>query len=58
MSLEQPREARKKGRLRRGVYLPPAPFETAFVSAAHARADIDRTVDAAADALREARSGA
>ena len=46
------------GMMRRGVYLPPAPFETAFVSAAHARADIDRTVDAAADALREARSGA
>ncbi len=45
------------GMMRRGVYLPPAPFETAFVSAAHTRADIDRTVDAAAKALMEARGG-
>ena len=39
--------------MRRGVYLPPAPFETAFLSTAHTAADIDRTVDAAAAAFRE-----
>jgi glutamate-1-semialdehyde 2,1-aminomutase len=38
--------------LDRGVYLPPAPFETAFVSAAHTETQIDRTVDAARDAFR------
>ena len=43
------------GMMRRGVYLPPAPFETVFVSAAHTREDIDRTVEAAAEALREVR---
>ncbi len=39
--------------LRRGVYLPPAPFETAFLSTAHTAADIDRTIEAAAGAFRE-----
>jgi glutamate-1-semialdehyde 2,1-aminomutase len=39
--------------LKRGVYLPPAQFEAAFVSLAHSEADIDRTVDAVSDALRE-----
>ncbi len=43
------------GMRRRGGYLPPAPFETAFLSAAHTRAEIDRTVDAARDALKESR---
>jgi glutamate-1-semialdehyde 2,1-aminomutase len=38
--------------LERGVYLPPAQFEAAFVSLAHTEADIDETVRAAADALR------
>ena len=38
--------------LERGVYLPPAQFEAAFVSLAHAEADIDATVAAAAEALR------
>ena len=38
--------------LERGVYLPPAQFEAAFVSLAHSEADIDETVRAAADALR------
>ncbi len=39
----------------RGVYLPPAPFETAFVSGAHGPEAIDRTVEAFADAFRELR---
>ena len=45
------------GMMRRGVYLPPAPFETAFVSAAHTRADVDRTLDAATEAFREVGRG-
>jgi glutamate-1-semialdehyde 2,1-aminomutase len=40
------------GMLDRGVYLPPAQFEAAFVSLAHTEADIDRTVEAAAESLR------
>jgi glutamate-1-semialdehyde 2,1-aminomutase len=39
--------------LRRGVYLAPSQFEAAFVSLAHSEADVDYTVDAAADAMRE-----
>jgi glutamate-1-semialdehyde 2,1-aminomutase len=35
------------GLLERGVYLPPAQFEAAFVSLAHTEADIDETVRAA-----------
>lgn len=46
------------GMMRRGVYLPPAPFETAFLSTAHTPAEIDRTVEAAAGALKEARETA
>ncbi|HSD65406.1 MAG TPA: glutamate-1-semialdehyde 2,1-aminomutase [Vicinamibacteria bacterium] len=38
--------------LDRGVYLPPAQFEAAFVSLAHGEADIDATVTAAAEAFR------
>jgi glutamate-1-semialdehyde 2,1-aminomutase len=39
--------------LARGVYLPCSQFEAAFVSAAHTEADIDHTIEAAAEALRE-----
>ena len=39
--------------LARGVYLPPAQFEAAFVSLAHGDAEIDETVAAAAAAFRE-----
>jgi glutamate-1-semialdehyde 2,1-aminomutase len=35
-----------------GVYFPPSPFETIFVSAAHTRRDIDRTARAAASAFK------
>ena len=41
------------GMLSRGVYLAPALYEAGFVSAAHTDADIDATIDAAAQALRE-----
>ena len=38
--------------LARGIYLPCSQFEAAFVSAAHTVDDIDRTIVAAAEALR------
>ncbi|NLE87037.1 MAG: glutamate-1-semialdehyde 2,1-aminomutase [Myxococcales bacterium] len=40
------------GLLERGVYWPPSQFEAAFLSAALGEEDIDRTIAAAADALR------
>jgi len=40
--------------LERGVYLPPAQFEAAFVSLAHGEAEIDATVAAAGEAFRVA----
>jgi glutamate-1-semialdehyde 2,1-aminomutase len=40
--------------LQRGVYLPPAQFEAAFVSLAHGEPELDATIDAAAAAFREA----
>ncbi len=43
--------------LTRGIMLPPSQFEAWFVSAAHTEADIDRTVGAARQALREASQG-
>jgi len=39
----------------RGVYFPPSQFEAAFLSLAHTDADIDRTVEAAKQALEESR---
>ncbi len=41
--------------LARGVYLPCSQFEAAFVSSAHTEAEVDHTVEAAAEALRIAR---
>jgi glutamate-1-semialdehyde 2,1-aminomutase len=38
--------------LDQGVYLPPSQFEAAFISTAHTNADIDRTIEAAARALK------
>lgn len=38
--------------LAQGVYWPPAQFEAAFLSTAHSDADVDRTVEAVAAALR------
>ncbi len=40
--------------LDRGVYFAPSQFEAGFVSLAHSEDDVDRTVAAAGDALREA----
>jgi glutamate-1-semialdehyde 2,1-aminomutase len=39
--------------LEEGVYLPPAQFETAFVSLAHSEADVDETIRAAGAALQK-----
>lgn len=39
--------------LARGVYLPPSAFESAFVSSAHTGREIEATMAAAGDALRE-----
>jgi glutamate-1-semialdehyde 2,1-aminomutase len=41
--------------LSRGVYLPPAQFEAAFVSLAHSESDVDATIGAAREAFRELR---
>jgi glutamate-1-semialdehyde 2,1-aminomutase len=43
-----------RGMLERGVYLAPSQFEAAFVSLVHGEADIARTLEAAAQAAREA----
>ncbi len=40
--------------LEQGIYLPPSQFEAAFMSIAHSNEDIERTIDAAEKALREA----
>jgi glutamate-1-semialdehyde 2,1-aminomutase len=42
--------------LARGVYLAPSQFEAAFVSTAHDEALVDRTIAAAADAMKEVAS--
>jgi glutamate-1-semialdehyde 2,1-aminomutase len=41
------------GMLRRGIYLPPAQYEAAFVSLAHTPADMDKTTAAFEDWARE-----
>ncbi len=40
------------GMLERGIYMPPSPFETAFMSAAHTDNDIDKTLEAADSVFR------
>jgi glutamate-1-semialdehyde 2,1-aminomutase len=42
--------------LARAIYLPCSQFEAVFVSAAHTEGDIDRTIQAAEEALRASRS--
>lgn len=39
--------------LKRGVYLAPAQFETWFISTAHTKEDLDKTINAADEALKE-----
>lgn len=34
------------GMLKRGIYMPPAPFETVFLSLAHTKADLAKTIEA------------
>ncbi len=43
-----------RGLLERGIYAPPSQFEAWFVSLAHDSAAIERTVEAAREAMREA----
>lgn len=42
-----------KAALARGIFLPPSPYETCFISTAHDAAALDATVRALCDALRE-----
>jgi glutamate-1-semialdehyde 2,1-aminomutase len=42
-----------RGMLEGGVYLPPSHFEAWFLSTAHGTAEIDATIEVAADVLRE-----
>ena len=39
--------------LHAGVWLPPSQFEAAFMSAAHTKQDIEQTIAAAREALRQ-----
>jgi glutamate-1-semialdehyde 2,1-aminomutase len=39
--------------LARGIYLAPSPYEALFVSLAHSDADLEQTLEAAAEAMRE-----
>jgi glutamate-1-semialdehyde 2,1-aminomutase len=41
------------GMLKRGIYLAPSPYEATFLSTAHTDRDIERTLEAAEEALRE-----
>ncbi|MER3450437.1 MAG: aspartate aminotransferase family protein, partial [Chloroflexota bacterium] len=41
------------GMLEQGVFLPPSQFEAMFVSLAHTEADIDLTVEAARQVLKD-----
>jgi glutamate-1-semialdehyde 2,1-aminomutase len=45
-----------RGMLARGVYPPPSQFEAWFLSAAHTKRDINRTIKAAREAMRESSS--
>ena len=42
-----------RGMLARGIYLPPSQFEARFISAAHSPRDIDQTVKAAREAMKD-----
>src|SRR6267378_4321388 len=47
-----------RGMLSRGIYPPPSQFEAWFLSMAHTRRDVDKTIRAAKEAMREvARAG-
>jgi len=40
------------GMLKEGIYLAPSQFEAAFISTAHSRADLERTIEAAAKVIK------
>jgi glutamate-1-semialdehyde 2,1-aminomutase len=40
--------------LERGVYLAPAQFEANFLSAAHTKADVEKTIEAGVESLEAA----
>ena len=42
-----------KGMLARGVYPPPSQFEAWFLSGAHTRRDVETTIKAAREAMKE-----
>ncbi len=42
------------GMLSRGIYLAPSPYEATFLSTAHTESDIERTLEAAEESLRQA----
>ena len=46
-----------KGMLARGIYPPPSQFEAWFVSSEHAARDIDKTIKAAREAMKEVARG-
>jgi len=46
-----------RGMIVRGVYPPPSQFEAWFLSAAHTERDVDKTIRAAGDALKEVARG-
>lgn len=41
--------------LKNGIYLAPSPFEAMFISASHSKKDIEKTIKAAQNSLKEAR---
>jgi glutamate-1-semialdehyde 2,1-aminomutase len=45
-----------RGMLARGIYPPPSQFEAWFLSAAHTQKDVDRTIAAAREAMRDVRN--
>jgi glutamate-1-semialdehyde 2,1-aminomutase len=47
-----------RGLLARGIYSPPSQFEAWFLSAAHTVRDVDRTIAAAREAMKEVKKGA
>jgi glutamate-1-semialdehyde 2,1-aminomutase len=42
-----------RGMLKRGIYPPPSQFEAWFLSGAHTARDVEKTLDAAREAMRE-----
>jgi glutamate-1-semialdehyde 2,1-aminomutase len=42
-----------KGMLARGIYPPPSQFEAWFLSGAHTRRDVEKTIKAAGDAMKD-----